>query len=165
VQNANLARQAFSSYVRAYSTHPHEEKRFFHVKNLHLGHLAKAFGLRETPGKIGGGGGNSAKDKKNGKNGNKRKRGDDDDDDDEGEDEAEMRAAASAGKSAGAKTDIEKRMYEAVRKQGRLTKVGGRMAAGGGDAEFQVAMSGRDLEKLVAGDGGRGKGQGRKGGR
>jgi hypothetical protein len=55
-------------------------------------------------------------------------------------------------------------MYEAVRKQGRLTKVGGRMAAGGGDAEFQVAMSGKDLEKLVAGDrGGSGFGTGRGG--
>jgi ATP-dependent RNA helicase DDX31/DBP7 len=161
-QNANLARQAFSSYVRAYSTHPHEEKRFFHVKNLHLGHLAKSFGLRETPGKIGGGGGSKKKDAKGGK----RKRGDaDSSDDDQEAEEAEIRAAAAGGKSSAAKTDIEKRMYAAVRKQGKLTKVGGKMAAGGGDAEFQVAMSGRDLEKLVAGDrgGGFGKGKGRKG--
>ncbi|KAG7562318.1 hypothetical protein FFLO_02210 [Filobasidium floriforme] len=160
--NANLARQAFSSYVRAYSTHPHEEKRFFHVKNLHLGHLAKSFGLRETPGKIGGGGGSKKKDSKGGK----RKRGDaDSSDDDQEAEEAEIRAAAAGGKSSAAKTDIEKRMYAAVRKQGKLTKVGGKMAAGGGDAEFQVAMSGRDLEKLVAGDrgGGFGKGKGRKG--
>jgi ATP-dependent RNA helicase DDX31/DBP7 len=43
---------AFSSHIRAYATHPSQEKRFFHVKNLHLGHMAKAFGLREPPKKI-----------------------------------------------------------------------------------------------------------------
>lgn len=53
-QNLNLARKAFSSHVRAYATHPSNEKEIFHVKNLHLGHLAKAFGLREAPAGIGG---------------------------------------------------------------------------------------------------------------
>lgn len=43
--------------MRAYATHPSNEKQFFHVKNLHLGHMAKAFGLREAPAGIGGGGG------------------------------------------------------------------------------------------------------------
>ena len=56
-KNARLAKQAFSSHVRAYATHPSDEKQFFHVKNLHLGHMAKAFGLREAPAGIGGGGG------------------------------------------------------------------------------------------------------------
>lgn len=56
-QNARLAKKAFSSHVRAYATHPSSEKQFFHVKNLHLGHLAKAFGLREAPAGIGGGAG------------------------------------------------------------------------------------------------------------
>ena len=50
----NLARKAFSSHVRAYATHPSNEKEIFHVKNLPLGHLAKAFGLREAPAGIGG---------------------------------------------------------------------------------------------------------------
>jgi ATP-dependent RNA helicase DDX31/DBP7 len=54
-QNLNLARKAFSSHVRAYATHPSGEKAIFHVKNLHLGHLAKAFGLREAPAGIGAG--------------------------------------------------------------------------------------------------------------
>lgn len=49
-----MARKAFSSHVRAYATHPSNEKDIFHVKNLHLGHLAKAFGLREAPAGIGG---------------------------------------------------------------------------------------------------------------
>lgn len=35
--------------MRAYSTHPSSEKHIFHVRNLHTGHLAKAFALRETP--------------------------------------------------------------------------------------------------------------------
>ena len=52
-QNASLARSAFASHIRAYATHPSDEKRFFHVKNLHLGHLAKAFGLREAPAGLG----------------------------------------------------------------------------------------------------------------
>ena len=47
--NANLARHAYLSHVRAYATHPIEERKFFHVKLLHLGHLAKSFALRETP--------------------------------------------------------------------------------------------------------------------
>lgn len=55
-QNASQARLAFMSHVRAYATHPSDEKRFFHVKNLHLGHLAKAFGLREAPSGISGAG-------------------------------------------------------------------------------------------------------------
>jgi len=53
-ENQSLASMAFSSHIRAYATHPSQEKRFFHVKNLHLGHLAKAFGLREPPKKITG---------------------------------------------------------------------------------------------------------------
>jgi ATP-dependent RNA helicase DDX31/DBP7 len=59
LQNTRLAKKAFASHIRAYATHPSEEKQFFHVKNLHLGHLAKAFGLREAPAGIGGGGGGS----------------------------------------------------------------------------------------------------------
>lgn len=49
------ARQAFKSHVRAYATHVKEERGFFDKGQLHLGHMAKAFGLREAPGGIGGG--------------------------------------------------------------------------------------------------------------
>lgn len=45
--------QAFTSHIRAYATHLSSEKNFFNVKLLHLGHLAKSFGLRETPKKLG----------------------------------------------------------------------------------------------------------------
>ncbi|KAG0170423.1 ATP-dependent RNA helicase dbp7 [Apophysomyces sp. BC1034] len=44
-----LARKAYWSSVRAYATHSATEKHIFHIKKLHLGHLAKSFGLREAP--------------------------------------------------------------------------------------------------------------------
>lgn len=47
------ASNAFISHVRAYATHIGLERMYFNVKTLHLGHLAKAFGLRETPKKLG----------------------------------------------------------------------------------------------------------------
>ncbi|WFD27392.1 RNA helicase [Malassezia nana] len=48
-RHASLARAAFLAHIRAYATHPASEKELFHVNHLHLGHLAKAFALRETP--------------------------------------------------------------------------------------------------------------------
>jgi len=47
--HASLARAAFLAHIRAYATHPASEKDLFHVNHLHLGHLAKAFALREAP--------------------------------------------------------------------------------------------------------------------
>ncbi|KAF7723799.1 ATP-dependent RNA helicase dbp7 [Apophysomyces ossiformis] len=44
-----LARKAYWSSVRAYATHSSAEKHIFHIKKLHLGHLAKSFALREAP--------------------------------------------------------------------------------------------------------------------
>ncbi|KAH7130532.1 ATP-dependent RNA helicase DBP7 [Dendryphion nanum] len=43
------ARRAFQSHVRAYTTHVAAERGYFDIKQLHLGHLAKAFALRERP--------------------------------------------------------------------------------------------------------------------
>ena len=43
------ASSAFQSYVRSYSAHSKAVQRVLHVGQLHLGHLAKSFGLRETP--------------------------------------------------------------------------------------------------------------------
>ena len=54
---AEMARKAFTSHVRAYATHVAKERYMFDVKQLHLGHLAKAFALREKPGSMGRGGG------------------------------------------------------------------------------------------------------------
>ena len=44
-----IATDAFISHIRAYATHLSTERDCFNVKKIHLGHLAKAFGLRETP--------------------------------------------------------------------------------------------------------------------
>lgn len=40
---------AYQSFVRAYATYPSNLKHIFHIKNLHLGHVAKSFALREAP--------------------------------------------------------------------------------------------------------------------
>ncbi|KYQ92426.1 putative RNA helicase [Tieghemostelium lacteum] len=45
----DLARSAYQSSIRAYSTHKSELKKVFHVSHLHLGHMSKSFALRETP--------------------------------------------------------------------------------------------------------------------
>ncbi|KIW01878.1 uncharacterized protein PV09_06726 [Verruconis gallopava] len=47
-----MARRAFQSHVRAYATHVAAERHIFDIKQLHLGHLCKAFGLRDKPGSI-----------------------------------------------------------------------------------------------------------------
>lgn len=41
--------QAFRSYIRAYATHSTETKAIFSVQSLHLGHVAKSFGLQDNP--------------------------------------------------------------------------------------------------------------------
>lgn len=47
-----MARRAFQSHIRAYATHISSERNMFNIKDLHLGHLAKSFALRDRPGKI-----------------------------------------------------------------------------------------------------------------
>ncbi|KAK6363792.1 ATP-dependent RNA helicase dbp7 [Orbilia blumenaviensis] len=49
---SNLAKRAFQSHIRAYATHVAAEREVFDIKQLHLGHIAKSFGLRERPGDI-----------------------------------------------------------------------------------------------------------------
>ncbi|KAF2166022.1 hypothetical protein M409DRAFT_66916 [Zasmidium cellare ATCC 36951] len=46
------ARRAYQSHVRAYATHVAAERHIFNMQELHLGHLAKAFALRDKPGSI-----------------------------------------------------------------------------------------------------------------
>jgi ATP-dependent RNA helicase DDX31/DBP7 len=47
-----MARRGYQSHIRAYATHVAAERGMFDIKQLHLGHLAKAFGLRDRPGNI-----------------------------------------------------------------------------------------------------------------
>ncbi|XP_019192864.1 PREDICTED: DEAD-box ATP-dependent RNA helicase 17 isoform X2 [Ipomoea nil] len=44
-----LAKNAFCSWVRAYTAHRGDLKRIFMVKKLHLGHVAKSFALKDQP--------------------------------------------------------------------------------------------------------------------
>lgn len=50
--NMRMARSAYSASVRAYATHVASEKSIFKIRKLHLGHVAKAFGLRDAPASI-----------------------------------------------------------------------------------------------------------------
>lgn len=45
----NFIVTAYQSFIRAYATYPHELKSIFHLRHLHLGHVAKTFGLRAAP--------------------------------------------------------------------------------------------------------------------
>lgn len=49
-EHKDMAKRAFQSHVRAYATHIAAERKWFDIKDLHLGHLAKGFGLRDAPG-------------------------------------------------------------------------------------------------------------------
>ncbi|KAK0504751.1 DEAD-domain-containing protein [Armillaria luteobubalina] len=108
-ENISLARKAFLSHMRAYATHPSSEKHIFHVRHLHIGHLAKAFALRDAPKAITGSNQSQSK-KPGGKKGNRDAR----------------------------HKDAESRMTEIVRSQGRLSKKGGVMNRSG-TSEFQIA--------------------------
>ena len=120
--------------MRAYATHPSDEKHLFHVRNLHLGHLAKAFALREAP--------NTVK--------NRSKAGS----------LTRQKPRKGGGSKVRSKSDIqrrgsgprevedtEKRMTAVVRVQGRLSRKGGLMVTSG-VSEFQIA-GGDALESLV----------------
>ncbi|ORX33933.1 P-loop containing nucleoside triphosphate hydrolase protein [Kockovaella imperatae] len=155
--NAALARKAFGSFMRAYSTHPIEEKPFFHPKSLHLGHLAKSFALRETPSTLGTGQTSKVQPQQKPIQA-KRKR--DAESSDEGEKAAEERPRG--GKELTARNKTEERMYAAVRKAGRNVKSGGTLGefsgtggkksnnAGTGGGEFQV-MDGNEIERMLSG--------------
>ncbi|GBE80673.1 ATP-dependent RNA helicase DBP7 [Sparassis crispa] len=141
-QNAQFARKAFLSHVRAYATHPSDEKHIFHIRHLHLGHLAKAFALREAPTTVT----NAGSKGRGAKAPAKRKT-------------FHHEPSARDPRSRGGKPtetdnghdigDAEKRMEKVVRAQGRLTKKGGKMVSTG-TSEFQIA-GGYTLEKFVQG--------------
>ena len=164
-QHAVLARRAFASFVRAYSTHSVEEKAFFHPRSLHLGHLAKAFALREAPSTLAGSH-KSVRTTTQLPTGPKRKRPANERYGAKDENVYEVKG----GKEKTARNDTERRMYEAVRKAGRAVKSGGAMGeyagkrddkrrgvGGGRGAEFQVmggaefqVMGGDEMEQMVS---------------
>jgi ATP-dependent RNA helicase DDX31/DBP7 len=46
---ANLAARAWASAIKAYTSHKRETRDIFNKTQLHLGHMAAAFGLEKTP--------------------------------------------------------------------------------------------------------------------
>ncbi|KAF3820980.1 hypothetical protein GH733_011133 [Mirounga leonina] len=48
-RRVSWAKKALQAFIRAYATYPRELKHIFHVRSLHLGHVAKSFGLRDAP--------------------------------------------------------------------------------------------------------------------
>ena len=127
--------------MRAYATHPSNEKHIFHIRHLHLGHLAKAFALRDAPTNVRGGNNNTGRSQTSSKAPTK----------------PFGKPKATASKDQASQRgkdwdeahdpDAERRMQEIVRSQGRLTKRGGVMMSSG-TSEFQIA-TGAALEKLV----------------
>ncbi|KAH9949606.1 DEAD-domain-containing protein [Amylocystis lapponica] len=138
-QSAALARKAFQSHMRAYATHPSDEKHIFHIRHLHLGHLAKAFALREAPTAVKTAGGKSkGKGQPQSKSSHHKAS------------TASTRRRSAKGVDSDDEHEVgeaEKRMEKIVRAQGRLTKKGGKMVSSG-TSEFQLA-GGYALEKLV----------------
>ncbi|KAL6759792.1 P-loop containing nucleoside triphosphate hydrolase protein [Haematococcus lacustris] len=55
-QLRQLAADAFRSFTRAYAAHTADVKKVFHVRNLHLGHIAFAHALKDTPTMLGSSG-------------------------------------------------------------------------------------------------------------
>lgn len=152
--NAQLARRAYLSHLRAYATHPPSERAIFAIARLQLGHLAKAFALREAPGdirsKAQAAAARAAKEKKTAAAaGAKRKR--------EQDGAAVVRAEADGGVDSDSDTDdgqgryrdsalqfarnadTEARMYAKVRAMGTTHKRKGVLGAHGGADEFQIA--------------------------
>ncbi|KAF8635194.1 hypothetical protein AX17_003970 [Amanita inopinata Kibby_2008] len=134
-ENAALAQNAFLSHMRAYATHPLDEKHIFHIKHLHIGHLAKAFALRDAPTSVVSGKGNHKMSFVSRKK-SKKQTGP------EGQLGSKERYDSHAG-------NAEKKMRAVVRAQGRLSKKSG-MLVSSGTSEFQIA-GGDVLEKLVQG--------------
>ncbi|KAF9529209.1 P-loop containing nucleoside triphosphate hydrolase protein, partial [Crepidotus variabilis] len=125
--HASFARKAYLSHMRAYATHPTNEKHIFHIRNLHIGHLAKAFALRDAPKAVNGPGSHKSSVSKSSKTKLARKRTRRDADD--SEDEVWQKAHSG---------EAEKRMQAVVRAQGKLTKKGGIMTSSGA-SEFQIS--------------------------
>ena len=123
--------------MRAYATHPSSEKHIFHIRNLHMGHLAKAFALRDAPNSVKAS--NNSKSTKQTRYSPKKQRSN--------VNGKEKPVGLIKEWDRDHSGDAEKRMQAIVRAQGRLTKKGGYMVSTGA-SEFQVS-GGADLERLV----------------
>lgn len=115
----DLAKRAFQSHIRAYATHTASERTYFDIKELHLGHVAKSFGLRDAPGGVGRGGTGSGR-------GGKKRRGD-------GTEGLDLDKRPTGGDGGG---DVD----EAARKMRAKVNLSRKVMMGGGGAdEFNIA--------------------------
>lgn len=142
-EHATMARKAYLSHLRAYTTHPPSERQYFSIANLQLGHLAKAFALREAPGVIRSKVKSSTKTSLKAEQvigteqpGKKRKRIDINLDDakTEGESEDEF---SRKNLDFTRNKESEAKMYAKVREMGKLNRKGGVLGAYGAD-EYQI---------------------------
>ncbi|KAJ6594117.1 P-loop containing nucleoside triphosphate hydrolase protein [Mycena capillaripes] len=143
-ENAGFARKAFLSHMRAYATHPSSEKHIFHVRHLHLGHLAKSFALRDAPKSVSTAGGTGKAPPRKEKERERKPKKSAGADEADGVQATKKRAREWEVDHSG---EAERRMQAVVRSQGRLTKKGGVMVSSGA-SEFQIA-GGAALERLV----------------
>ncbi|KWU43290.1 DEAD-domain-containing protein [Rhodotorula sp. JG-1b] len=129
-ESASLARKAFQAHIRAYATHPAAEKHLFNLKAVHLGHLAKSFGMREAPGHhLASSNGGPAR--KKARTGNSSAGGFDD--------------GSGSGSGGGFEVGRRRKTLDAEARMRKLMR--GPQANGGG--EFQIAGAG-ELEGLVS---------------
>ncbi|RMZ76713.1 hypothetical protein DV737_g4717, partial [Chaetothyriales sp. CBS 132003] len=132
----DLAKRAFQSHVRAYATHVSAERTFFDIKQLHLGHLAKAFALRDPPARM-----NVAGMRTTAAPGKKKRssRPDNNDGDNSGKQTKDTRQGDNAfddgngNKSKANEEAARKKMKESIARSRKL------MMSGGGADEFNLA--------------------------
>ncbi|KAG8902335.1 ATP-dependent RNA helicase dbp7 [Tulasnella sp. 403] len=136
--HSESAQRAFKSHMRAYATHPSGEKHIFHMRNLHIGHLAKSFALRDAPSNVKG---VPKSTRHSAPKGTKVPKKDTEDKSTSGPSKAHDKV-----KAIPQKLSVAERMKAVMRTQGRLTKRDGQFVSATAD-EFQIA--GADLEKLV----------------
>ncbi|KAH9978339.1 P-loop containing nucleoside triphosphate hydrolase protein [Russula compacta] len=117
-ENMEMARKAFASHLRAYSTYPLDEKHMFHVRHLHLGHLAKSFALRSAPSAMMSGHGGRSRSTAAGAKRQARSR-------------LRPRKPSHGSEADDNNPDAERRMQVAVRKQRRLVRKSGAMVSSG----------------------------------
>ncbi|RXW25038.1 hypothetical protein EST38_g825 [Candolleomyces aberdarensis] len=148
-KNAALARGAYLSHMRAYATHPSNEKHMFHIRHLHLGHLAKSFALREAPTKVNASMNAKTKGSQASSSTSKSKKRDAKGSSSKGGAKPSGKSKVTYDSDSDYDQEAEIRMKAVVRAQGRLSKKGGTMMRTD-TSEFQV-MDTNYLEKLVQG--------------
>jgi ATP-dependent RNA helicase DDX31/DBP7 len=138
VQSLELARRAFQSHIRAYATHVSAERNMFNIKELHLGHLAKAFALRDKPSKINVPGLRQTKDetKKDFKAG---RRGSDKPTGGNSIEIKKRKAPASGGRGDDDDDDIPRTNQDDVADAARKMRAKMLAVTGGGASEFNLA--------------------------